>query len=74
MNESSVVKEYVFNKPVSHEIDYLLDDIKKDCWNKYFHTFDFKRVFDIRVTINCINEEVNLLIGVWNLKPSSKKT
>ena len=35
LNGSTVVKEYNFNEPDDHEIDYLLDDIIKDCRNKY---------------------------------------
>ena len=36
MNGSTVVKEYDFIKPDIHEVDYLLDDIIKDCRNKFF--------------------------------------
>ena len=36
MNESIVVKEYDFIEPDSHDIDYLFDDVIKNCRNKYF--------------------------------------
>ena len=34
LNESTVVKEYDFNEPDNHEVEYLLDDINKVCRNK----------------------------------------
>ena len=45
-----------------HEIDYLLDDVIKDCRKNYFHTFVYKLVYDINFTNNSNNEEVNLII------------
>ena len=48
--ESSVVKEYDFNKPDFYEIDYSLDDNIKDCRIKYFHTVEYKLVYDIKFT------------------------
>ena len=61
MNESTVDKEYDFDKPDIHEID-LLDDIIKDCRNKYFHTFAKRLVYDIQFTNVANSEEVNLKI------------
>ena len=62
MSESTVVKEYDFNEPDIHELDYLLDDINKECRNKYFHTFEYRLVYDIKFTNNSKNEEVNFII------------
>ena len=45
-----------------HEIDYLLDDVIKDCIRNYFHTFEYKLVYDINFTNISNNEEVNLII------------
>ena len=59
MNGSTVVKGYDFNEPDSHEIDYLLDDIIKDCRKKYFHTFEDTLVYDFNFTKISNNEEVN---------------
>ena len=59
MNESTVVKDYDFNKPDIHEMDYLLDDIIKDCRNKYFHKFEYNLVYDIKFTNVSNNEEVS---------------
>ena len=62
MNESIVVKEYDFNEPDIQEIHYLLDDIIKYCRNKYFHTFEYRLVYDINITNISNNEEVNFTI------------
>ena len=61
MNESTVVKEYDFIKPDIHEVDCLLDDIIKDCRNMYFHTFEYRFVYDVRFK-NISNNEVNFTI------------
>ena len=62
LNGSIVVKEYVFNKPDIHEIDYLLDDVIKDCRNKYFHTFEYTLIYNIKFTNISNNEEFNFTI------------
>ena len=59
MNESIVVKEYDFNEPDIHEIDCLLADIIKDCRNKFFHTFEYRLVYDIKFTNISNNGGVN---------------
>ena len=61
-NKLFVVKEYEFDKKDIHEIDYLLDDVIKDCRKNYFHTFEYKLVYDINFTNISNNEEVNLII------------
>ena len=61
-NQLSVVKEYKFDKNDIQEIDYLLDDVIKDCRRNYFHTFEYKLVYDINFTNISNNEEVNLII------------
>ena len=61
-NKLFVVKEYKFDKKGIHEIDYLLDDVIKDCRKSYFHTFEYNLVYDINFTNNSTNEEVNLII------------
>ena len=55
------VKEYKFDKKDIHEIDYILDDVIKDCTN-FFHIFDYKLVYDINFINISNNEEVNLII------------
>ena len=61
-NKLFVVKEYEFDKKDIHEIEYLLDDVIKDCRRNYFHTFEYKPVYDINFTNISNNEEVNLII------------
>ena len=61
-NKLFVVKEYEFDKKDIHEIDYLLDHVIKDCRRNYFHTFEYKIIYDINFTNISNNEEVNLII------------
>ena len=61
-NQLIVVKEYEFVKKDIHEIESLLDDVIKDCRRNYFHTFEYKLVYDINFTNISKNEEVNLII------------
>ena len=61
-NKLFVVKEYEFDKTDIHEIDYLLDDVIKNCRRNYFHTFEYKIIYDINFTNISNNEEVNLII------------
>ena len=61
-NKLFVVKEYEFDKKDISEIDYLLDDVIKDCRKNYFHTFEYKLVYNIKFTKTSNNEEVNFII------------
>ena len=61
-NKLFVVKEYEFDKKDIHEIDYLLEDVIKDCRKNYFHTFEYKLVYVNNFTNISNNEEVNLII------------
>ena len=61
-NKLFVVKEYEFDKTDIHEIDYLLDNVIKDCRRNNFHTFEYTLVYDINFTKISNNEEVNLII------------
>ena len=61
-NKLFVVKDYKFGKKDIHEIDYILDDVIKDCRRNYFHTFEYKLVYNINFTNISNNEEVNLTI------------
>ena len=61
-NKLFVVKEYKFDKKDIHEIDYLLDNIIKDYRRNYFHTFEYRLVYDINFTNISNKEEVNLII------------
>ena len=61
-NKLTVVKEYEFDKTDIHEMDYLLDDVIKHCRKNYFHTFEYRLVYDIKFTNISNNEEVNLIV------------
>ena len=61
-NKLFVFKQYEFDKEDIHETDYLLDDVIKHCRKKYFHTFEYKLVYDINFTNISNNEEVNLIV------------
>ena len=61
-NKLFVVKEYKFDTKNIHEIDYLLDDVIKHCRKNYFHTFEYRLVYDINFTNISNNEEVNLIV------------
>ena len=61
-NKLFVVKEYKFGEKDIREIDYILDDVIKDCRTNYFHTFEYKLVYDINFTNISNNEVVNLII------------
>ena len=61
-NQLIVVKEDDFDKTDIHEIEYPPDDVIKDCRKKYFHSFEYKLVYDINFTNNSNNEEVNLIM------------
>ena len=62
-NQLTIAKEYDFNKPDIHEIEYLLDDIMKDSRNKYFtYTLEYRLVHDIIFTNISNDEEVNFTI------------
>ena len=61
-NKLFVVKENEFVTKNIHEIDYLLDDVIKHCRKNYFHTFEYRIVYDINFTNISNNEEVNLIV------------
>ena len=62
-NVNVIVKEYKFDKPLIHKIDSIIDNCFRDCYNKYFHTFDHIYVYDINFTNIANNETVNLTIS-----------
>ena len=62
VNESTAVEEYFFNEPDIHDIENLLDDITKDCRNKYFHTLEYRLVYDSKITSFSNNEKISFTI------------
>ena len=63
MNESVIVKEYEFNKPLIQKVDSLIDDCIRGCYNKYYHTFDHICEYDFQLTNIGNNEIVNITIS-----------
>ena len=58
-NLLSAVKEYKFDKPKSYEKDYILEYVIEDCSDKYFHSFEYRSVYDIKITI-IVKNSVNI--------------
>ena len=49
-NQLTIMKGYEFKKPFSHKIDSNFDNCIRDCHNKSYHTFEYKCVYDIKLT------------------------
>ena len=62
-NESVIVKEYEFDKPLIQKIDSIIDNCIRDCHYKYFHTFDHVCEYDLNFTNIGNNETVNFTIS-----------
>ena len=45
-----VVVEYEIIKSEIDEIDFIFDNFIKDCRDKFFHTFEYRCVYDIKFT------------------------
>ena len=58
-NQLILVKVYVFHNPDIHKIEYIFDNSIWDCHKKYFHTFEYRCVYDIELTNIGNNEIVN---------------
>ena len=62
-NQLAVVREYEFDNPLIHKIDSIIDNCYRDCHKKYFHTFEFECVYNIKLTNIGNNESVNITIS-----------
>ena len=67
----TVVEEYEFNKPEIDGVNYIPNDTIKNSRNKKIRTFEYRCVYDIRLSKLENNEEVILsfIIGYMELKP-----
>ena len=66
MNENElyfVVEEYMFDNPLFHKIDSIIDDCYRGCHNKYFLTIKFVSIYDIKLTKITNNEIFNISIS-----------
>ena len=74
-NELYVVKESKFDNPLFHKIDSIIDSCYRDCHNKYFHTFKYVCIYDIKLSNITNNEIINISISAdsMNLFELNKK-
>ena len=76
-NQLTIVKEYKFNKPDINKLDSIIDKCIRDCHYKYYHTFEYKQVFDVKLT-NISKIEMNKLtisdksMGLYELNKKFK--
>ena len=59
-NELYVVKEYKSDNALVTKMDYIIDGFYRDCHNKWFHTFKYDCIYDIKLTNITKNEIFNL--------------
>ena len=62
-NQSTVVKEYYFKKPLIDKIDSTFDNCIGVCYHKYFHTKNHICVYDNKLTKFGNEELANLTIS-----------
>ena len=62
-NELYVVKEYKFDNPLITKIDSIIDGCYRDCHSKYFHTFKYVCIYDIKLSNITNNEKINITIS-----------
>ena len=72
-NQLAMVKEYDFDESPFHKIDFIIDICFRDCHDKYFHTFENKCVYNIKLTNIGYNDIVNSTnadksMGLYELK------
>ena len=56
-----VVKKYEIIKPRNDEVDYIVDDVIETRIN-FFHTLEYRCMYDIKFTNMVIDEVINLTI------------
>ena len=59
-NELYVVKEYIFENPPIIKIDSIIDGCYRSCHNKYFLTFKYVCIYDIKLKNITNNEIINI--------------
>ena len=74
-NQLTIVKKYEFDEPLIQKIDSITDICYRDYYNKYYHTFEYKCEYDIKLS-NITNDEIiNITISgkIMDLFELSKK-
>ena len=59
-NEIYVVKDYKFDNPLITERDSIMDKCFRDCYNNYFHNFNYRCIYNNKLK-NITNKEINIL-------------
>ena len=62
-NQLTIVEENEFDKPFIRKTDSMVDNCYRDCHKKYFHTFEYKCEYDIKLTNITNNEIINITIS-----------
>ena len=62
MNENNNVKQYEFTETEIEEVRYLLHKVTEECKKKFFHTYKYRCVYDIKFTSTTNNKKVILNI------------
>ena len=62
-NQLTIVEEYKFDKSLIQKVDFIIDIFYRDCHNKYSHRFEYKCVYDIKLTNIRTNEMINWTIA-----------
>ena len=58
-----LLKEYKFDNPLITKIDSIIDGCYRDCHNKFFHTFKYVCIYDIKLTNITNNEKINISLS-----------
>ena len=74
-NELYVVHEYEFENPLITKIYSIIHSCYRDCHYKYFHTFKYDCINDIKLTNMTNNETIHLTVSdkSMNLYELNKK-
>ena len=68
----TVNKEYDSSNPKTDEVNYVLNDTIKSCKDKYFHSFEYRCVYDIKFIKTENIEEIFLSITLGYMKYKSQ--
>ena len=64
----NVAQEFKFVNPDIDDVNYILNDAIKDCRKKYFHSLEYRCVYDFKFSNFTNHEEVVLSITLEYLK------
>ena len=65
-NKLTIVKEYECNNPLVQNIDSIIDKCYRDCYNNYYHIFEYECIYNLNFTNINNNEIVNFTISDKN--------